>query len=106
MTAALTVSGNVNINGALVLSGSVTPGGDILVGGNWTRASAGTFTPNGRAVFFNGAGTKVVTVTGGGTETFAFLLVQNTASLQLAGAPNATNINVTGTNGLTLSSTG
>jgi hypothetical protein len=77
LTQPLTVLGNVNVNGALSLS--TQPGGDINVGGNWTRAATGTFTPNGRTVTFNGSVNQTVSVTGGGTETFNYLVVNKTS---------------------------
>ena len=97
MTAALTVGGNVSINGTLTLSAS--SGGDLYVAGNWTRANTATFTPNERAVFFNGTGTQVVTVSVG--ETFNYLLIQGSSTLQLA---TGTNITVDRSGGLTLGS--
>jgi hypothetical protein len=55
--APLNVSGNVIFNnGTLILS--TTVGGDIKVGGNWS--GTGTFTPNSRAVFFNGTGNQTI----------------------------------------------
>ncbi|MBL0047708.1 MAG: T9SS type A sorting domain-containing protein [Bacteroidetes bacterium] len=74
----LTVNGNVNINGTLTLGAS--SGGDIIVNGNWTRANAGaTFTPNGRAVWFSGGAAQTITISGGGTEVFNYLLVNNSS---------------------------
>jgi hypothetical protein len=66
----LTVLGNVVINGSLALS--TTAGGDIKVGGNWTRGALGAFSPFGRAVTFNGAGTQSITAA---NETFNYLTV-------------------------------
>jgi CSLREA domain-containing protein len=77
LTQPLVVLGSVVNNGALTLS--TAAGGDIQVGGNWTRASAATFTPNARAVIFNGGGNQLVTVTGNGTETFNYLIVNKSA---------------------------
>ena len=48
----LTVQGNLSVAGTMGLTGWGGSGGDLEVGGNWTRA--GTFTPNGRVVTFNG----------------------------------------------------
>ncbi len=97
MTAALTVLGSVDINGTLTLSGQ--SGGDIKVGGNWTRAATGTFNHNSRAVFFNGTGTQTIAVTGGGTETFAYLVVdKSSGTLVLSGSP-ATDVTVNGSSG-------
>lgn len=102
MTQYMQVNGNVTYAGALTLSAS--SGGDIKLTGNWTKNSTGTFTQNSRAVFFNGTTTQTVSVTGGGTETFSYLIVTNTATLQLSSSP-ATNVTVNTSNGLTLSST-
>src|SRR5205085_2541300 len=95
MTAAITVSKNVINNGTLRLS--TANGGDLKVGGNWTRA--GTFTPNGRAVFFNGAGTQTVTVSGGGIETFDYLIVDKASGNLTFSSSPATNVIVTGPSG-------
>ena len=93
------IAGNLNINsGALNLN---VTSGDFYLAGNWTRAAAGTFTPNSRAVFFNGSGVQTLTVTGGGTETFNYLLIQNSATLTHG---TSTDITVNSTNGLTLGS--
>src|SRR5205085_1730713 len=95
MTAAITVSKYVINNGTLRLS--TANGGDLKVGGNWTRA--GTFTPNGRAVFFNGAGTQTVTVSGGGIETFDYLIVDKASGNLTFSSSPATNVIVTGPSG-------
>lgn len=58
MEAALTVAGNVAING--ILSMSTLPGGDLEVGGNFELASGGTFNENDRALDFNGAGAQAI----------------------------------------------
>lgn len=76
---ARTAQGNVTIIGTLVLGND--SGEDLNVGGNWSNS--GTFTPNGRAVFFNGAGTQTITKSGG--ETFNYLVIDKSAgSLQLS----------------------
>ncbi|MDR6966765.1 autotransporter-associated beta strand protein [Flavobacterium arsenatis] len=95
------IAGNLNItSGTLALSGTVSA--DLYIAGNWTRASGAIFTPNARAVFFNGSTTQVLTVTGGGTETFNYLVISGSGTLQLATGTNAT---VNTSNGVTLSST-
>lgn len=95
------MAGNLSINsGSLVLNAT---SGDLYIAGSWTRASAATFTPNNRAVFFNGSGTQTVSVTGGGTEIFNYLLVQGSGTLQL-NSSTATDITVTANSGLSLSS--
>lgn len=92
MTGSLTVLGNVTNNGSLTLSSA--SGGDLLLTGHWTKGSSATFTPNNRAVTFNGSSTQAVSVTGGGTEDFDYLIVDNSAAnLLISGSP-ATNIDV------------
>jgi CSLREA domain-containing protein len=98
LTQPLNVLGNVNNSGNLTLSTSV--GGDINVGGNWMRAAAGTFTPNGRTVTFNGSVNQTVSVTGGGTEIFNYLVVNKSGGSLLADiSPNATGMTVNATTG-------
>jgi hypothetical protein len=83
------------------LSLSSVAGGDIRVGGNWTRAASAIFTPNGRSVTFNGtSANQTITVLGGGSETFNYLIVNKTGaqSLILSASP-ATDIFVTGLSG-------
>ncbi|HYY94313.1 MAG TPA: hypothetical protein VE713_07315, partial [Pyrinomonadaceae bacterium] len=77
MSQPLTVSGDLSLNGTLALSSAA--GGDFKLGGNWTRAAAATFTPKTRAVFFNGSGAQTVTVTGGGTQAFDYLVLDKSA---------------------------
>ncbi|MBK9337270.1 MAG: hypothetical protein IPM98_12110 [Lewinellaceae bacterium] len=76
MTAAVTVGGNLNLNGTLTLSPLV--GGDIVVGGNWTEGSSSTFNANSRAVFLNGNGTQTISRTSG-TNSFPYLLLGKSA---------------------------
>ncbi len=93
------MAGNLNISsGMLALNGG---SGDLYLAGNMTRASGATFTPNERAVFFNGTGTQVVTVTGGGTETFNYLRIEGSSTVQLA---SGTDVTVNRNGGLTLGS--
>ncbi|MGB0524737.1 MAG: T9SS type A sorting domain-containing protein [Flammeovirgaceae bacterium] len=94
MTGNFRVLGNLTNNGTLTLSSAL--GGDLQLGGNWTKGNTATFTPNNRAVTFNGSSTQTIRVTGGGTEEFDFLVVNNTAAnVQLSNAPS-TNVNVHG----------
>ncbi|MDZ4210759.1 MAG: hypothetical protein U1C59_03475, partial [Methylotenera sp.] len=61
-----TAPGNITISsGGLTLNGT---SGDLSVGGNWSNS--GTFTPNNRAVFFNGTGDQSI-----GATTFDWLLI-------------------------------
>ncbi len=55
-TDAFVVDGFVTSDGTLILS--TATGGDLKVGGNFTNT--GTFTSNGRAIFFTGANTQAV----------------------------------------------
>ncbi len=81
MTVPLIVGRNFAINGNLSLSGA--SGGDMNVAGNWTHGT-GTFTPNGRAVFFNGTGTQTLSAASS-SETFNYLVVNKSSnSLQLS----------------------
>lgn len=101
---ARTARGNILISSGTTLTLSTNAGGDLNVGGNWTRTGGGTpgvFTHNNRSVAFNGtAAAQTITVTGGGTESFAYMTINKAAglSLVLAGAPNATNVNLNGGN--------
>lgn len=68
------IPGNMTIDAtcSLTLNGT---SGDLYIGGNWNNA--GTFTPNGRAVFFNGATNQTITNTTG--ETFNYLINNKSA---------------------------
>jgi hypothetical protein len=83
--APLNVSRNVIFNnGTLILS--TTAGGDIKVGGNWS--GTGTFTPNSRAVFFNGTGNQTISR----NENFPYLFVnKSSGTLTFAGAITLNN---------------
>ncbi|HEX8474132.1 MAG TPA: C25 family cysteine peptidase [Pyrinomonadaceae bacterium] len=97
MTQPVTVLGNVLITtGSLILS--TASGGDLKVGGLWSRSSSSTFTPNGRAVFFNGTTAQSINISGaGGIETFDYLIVDNPGAHLTLG--NATNVIVRGPSG-------
>jgi len=78
---------------------STNAGGDVKVGGNWTRFNTGAFIPNGRSVWLSGSATQSVTVEGGGTEVFSFLIVENTSSVILNNTTGmATDISIDGNN--------
>ena len=72
----LTVGRNVVLSGGLSLGNSV--GGDLNVAGNWTL-SGGAFTPNSRAVQFNGFSAQTIT----GATTFDYLTLNNSFGLAL-----------------------
>lgn len=94
--------GDLLINSGSTFALSTTFGGDLYIKGNWTRGATGSFTHNTRAVKFNGtSGTQTITRTGGGTETFAYLLIEKSSgqAVSLAGAPNATTVQVDGAGG-------
>lgn len=90
-TGAVSVTGNIDVASGATLALSGTAGGDIAVGGNWTNS--GTFSPNGRAVTFNGTGAQSITNASG--ETFNYL-INNKASGTLT---LASNITVNGSSG-------
>lgn len=94
------LAGDLTISsGGLALSS--TSGSDLYVAGNWTRANAATFTPNGRAVIFNSPTNvdQTVNVTGGTAESFAYLTVAGAGTLR-----PVVGLNVTASSGLSLSS--
>ncbi len=103
---ALTIGRNISLSGNLSLGDAV--GGDLNVAGNWSL-SGGTFTPNLRAVQFNGTGAQTIT----GATTFDYLTLNNSTGLTLS---NSVVVNKTlaltsgkitiGTNDLTVGSTG
>lgn len=72
MTAALTVLKDVTVNAGGTLRLSIASGGDLKVQGNFTNN--GTFTPNSRAVFFEGTATQNVT-DASGTATMPYVRV-------------------------------
>jgi len=108
------IPGNMTIDStcSLVLNGA---SGDLYIGGNWNNS--GTFTPSGRAVFFNGAANQTITNASG--ETFNYLinnksagnliLANNVTVNATAGSPlqllNASAIDLNGQT-LTLSNNG
>ena len=68
--------GRLRIEGTLTLSSAV--GGDLQVTGHFWQYSAGTFTPNGRAVTFTGTqATQHIQKFGSGTVTFDYFLINN-----------------------------
>jgi hypothetical protein len=81
----INVLGNVIFNnGGLTLSTSA--GGDIKVGGNWS--GTGTFTPNSRAVFFNGTGNQTISR----NDNFPYLFVNKASgTLTFAGSITLNN---------------
>ena len=80
----LQVNGNVSLGGTGSLALSSAVGGDIFLTGNWSR-NTGSFSPNSRAVTFNGTGLQTMTNTnGGGSLSFDYLAVNNSGgSVQL-----------------------
>ena len=67
----LIIGGNLNLAGALGL------GGDFTLGGSWTNT--GTFSPNNKAVIFNGSGVQSITNATG--ETFSYFVHSGAGSL-------------------------
>jgi hypothetical protein len=91
------LAGNMTISaGALNLNGT---SGDLYVGGNWTRSNTASFNANNRAVFFNGGSNQTIAVTGGGTETFAYVLVNKVAGSLILSASPATDVNINANSG-------
>jgi CSLREA domain-containing protein len=96
MTQPLTVLNAVTNNGTLTLSSA--SGGDLHLQGGWV--DTGTFTPNGRAVFFEGGLVQTLSRGGPGTESFDYLIINKTSnSLQLN---NDVNVNGASGNALQL----
>lgn len=105
-TGAVTNTGTFNSNGVSNLSGAfansgstsvLSLGNDFKLAGNWSNA--GTFNPNNKAVFFNGAtGNQTITntnATSSSTETFAYLVNDKAAGNLII----ASNIIISGTSG-------
>jgi hypothetical protein len=90
LTQPLNVTNSVTNNGTLTLSTAL--GGDIKLGGDWQ--DNGTFTPNGRAVFFEGGLLQALGRVGG-TETFNYLVIDKTSN----GVRLNTDVAVNGTAG-------
>jgi hypothetical protein len=84
--AALTVAGNIALNGTLALSDS--SGGDLKTVGNLTLGSGAVLTPNKRAIFFLKDGTQVVSASSG-SITIPYLIIgtgSTSTTVQLSGA--------------------
>ena len=75
-TTARGMAGNLNIGTGSTLNLSTTSGADLALGGNFSNS--GTFTPNNRAVLFNGVDTTQ-TITG--ATTFDYVVVNKTGTL-------------------------
>lgn len=114
MTNKLTVNGNISIGTASVtgtLTLSSAAGGNIEVGGNWTRTSNGTFTPNNRTVSFIGATNASVTASGGASfynmtinKTSGSTVTLNNAATVSNALTFASGLAVLGSNDLTAGS--
>lgn len=116
-TAGLGVPNNVNIRNNTVLNmpttdrgiegtmgidvGTLNMGsGDLYINGDWTRHNVnGIFNPNGKAIFFNRNGTQNITVTGGGTETFNYLILDKPSGSLVLNSTDLTNVNINGSVG-------
>jgi len=72
------LTGNLTIDVGSTLQLSSSSGGDLKIGGNFINS--GTFTPNGRAVFFNGSGNQSIA----NSETFDYVIVDNGGFVQLS----------------------
>ncbi len=67
--------GNLLISPSTTLALSSASGGDLRIGGSWTNS--GTFTPNSRAVIFDGSTGQTINAT---ATNFAFLFISNTTA--------------------------
>lgn len=92
-TRPLNVSGNCNVNSGSFLLSSIS-GGDLNVGGNFSNN--GTFTPNNRAITFNGSGTQIISgLLNSGTgpaNILTFVTIANTS----ANVTAASDMNISG----------
>jgi hypothetical protein len=80
------------VNGTLVLNN--TPGSDLYIAGDWVRLASGNFTPNNRAVFFNGTGAQTIS-NSSLTESFPYLYINKpSGTLTLT-----TDVNITSNSG-------
>jgi hypothetical protein len=95
-------SGSMNIeNGTLNMN--VALGADLYVNGDWTRhGTNGFFNPNNKAIYFNRTGTQNITVTGGGTEIFNYLVLDKPSGSLVLNSSDITNITINGNVGSTL----
>jgi hypothetical protein len=91
------MSGNLNISSGALNLDAVS--GDLSLAGNWTRDPLASFTNNNRAVFFRGANPQTISITGGGTESFAYLVIDKSANNVILNSTPATNVNITGNAG-------
>jgi hypothetical protein len=83
-------SGGLNLNAT---------SGDLSLAGTWTRNPLASFNNNNRAVFFRGANPQTITITGGGTETFAYLAIDKTANDVILNSTPTTSVIVNGNSG-------
>jgi hypothetical protein len=89
-------SGTMNIEIGTLNMGT----GDLYVNGDWTRhGTNGVFNPNGKAIFFNRAGTQNITVTGGGTEIFNYLVIDKPSGSLVLNSSDVTHITINSTTG-------
>ncbi|MBK6481986.1 MAG: T9SS type A sorting domain-containing protein [Chitinophagaceae bacterium] len=100
MMVPLIVGNDILINGELTLSDQIN--GDVKVGGAWTRNSTtGNFYPQERAAFFNGSSLQTISVSPSGTETFDYLIIDNSgAGVSLSATDIQVNDILTLSNGL------
>jgi hypothetical protein len=87
-----------------IANGTLNMGtGDLYINGDWIRDGVnGFFNPNGQAIFFNRSGTQNITVTGGGSETFDYLVLDKASGSLVLDASDITNLIVSGSSGSTL----
>ena len=97
MTQPLTVRGNLSISGTLSLSDA--GGGDLKLLGNFARTAGGTFSPKGRAVFFDGTALQTIQGPVAGVVDFDYLITNNSS---LGGVQLLSPVNVNATLGAAL----
>lgn len=86
----MTISGNFSQTGG-TFDLSNAAGGDLNIAGNWTRSNSGTaFNPLTRLVNFNGSSAQTITISGGGTETFDYLTINNSAGVAMGTSTDVT----------------
>ncbi|HRG57489.1 MAG TPA: T9SS type A sorting domain-containing protein [Bacteroidia bacterium] len=76
---------------------------DLYINGDWTRHNTnGFFNPNNRSVIFNRSGTQNISITGGGTEIFDYLVLDKPSGSLVLNSTDITNVTINGNSGNTL----
>jgi len=94
-TGNFTAPATMNINGTLTLTdGTYTAGANTYIKGDWTKATAATFTNNSGVVNFTGTGAQAINGTST-SQTFYGLIVAKTVGQTLTVSGSTTTLNVT-----------